>query len=62
MASHGDASSSGSDGSRNSQTTSGRLITQSKISRQRRFFNGEMPMGPNPTEDEVAALRFIISE
>jgi hypothetical protein len=42
--------------------TIGRLITQARISRARRVYNGEIPMGLDPMEDEVAALHFIVSE
>jgi hypothetical protein len=56
MASHGEANGNRTDGGRDGRTTSGRLITQAQISRARCIYNGETPFGPNPTEDEVAAL------
>jgi hypothetical protein len=62
MASQSKANGNRTDGGRDGRTTGGRLIMQAQISRARRVYNGETPFSPNPTEDEVAALRFIISE
>jgi hypothetical protein len=61
MASQGNASGSGPNGNRDGQTYSGRLITQAQISRARRIYNDEEPLGLNPVEDELATLRFIVS-
>jgi hypothetical protein len=60
MALHGDAS--GSNGDRGGRTDSGRIITQAQIRRARRVHTGEEPLGPNLTEDKLAALRFSVTE
>jgi hypothetical protein len=62
MASHGDGSGSRANNSRDRQTPSGRFITQAQIRHARRVYSGELPLGPNPGDDEVAALQFIIHE
>jgi hypothetical protein len=56
IASHGEANNSRIDGARDGRTVSGRLITQAQMNRARHVYNGEMPLGPNPMEDEVEAL------
>jgi hypothetical protein len=62
MASHRDGNGSRVNNSRDRQTTSGRFITHAQIRHARRVYTGELPLSPNPGEDEVAALRFIINE
>jgi hypothetical protein len=62
MASHGDASGSRVNGSRDCQTASGRVITQAQIRHARCVYTGELPLGPNPGEDELVALCFINHE
>jgi hypothetical protein len=60
MASHGDGNKHGANSNRDRPTTGGRFITQSQIRHARKVYSGEVPMGPNPSPEEVAALRFII--
>jgi hypothetical protein len=62
MASHEDGSKSRVNNGRDRQTATGRFITQALIGHTRRVYMGELPLGPNPGEDEVAALQFIINE
>jgi hypothetical protein len=35
---------------------------QNQIRHARKVYSGEVPTGPNPSPEEVAALRFIIQE
>jgi hypothetical protein len=62
MASHEDGNEHGANSNRDQPTAGGRFITQSQIRHVRKVYSGEVPMGPNPTVEEVAALRFIIQE
>jgi hypothetical protein len=62
MASHGDGSGSRANNGRDQQTASSRFITQAQIQHARHVYSGELPLGPNLGDDEVAALRFIINE
>jgi hypothetical protein len=62
MASHGDGNEHGANINRDRLNTGGRFITQNQIRQARKVYSGEVPMGPNPSPEEVAALRFIIQE
>jgi hypothetical protein len=62
MASHGDASGSRVNEGHDRRTASGQDITQAQIRHARRVYTGEIPLGLNPREDEMVALRFIINE
>jgi hypothetical protein len=62
MASHGDGNKHGANSNRDRPTVGGRFITQNQIRHARKVYSGEVPMGPNPSPEEVAALRFIIQE
>jgi hypothetical protein len=62
MASHRDGNEHGANINRDWPTTGGRFITQNQIRHARKVYSGEVPMGQNPTPEEVAALRFIIQE
>jgi hypothetical protein len=61
MASHGDRNESRVNNGRDRQT-SGRFITHAQIRHARRVYSGELPFGPNPGDDKVSTLRFIINE
>jgi hypothetical protein len=56
MASRGDGNEHGANNTRDWPTTGDRFITQTQIRHARRVYSGELPMGPNPTAEEVAAL------
>jgi hypothetical protein len=62
MASHGDGNKHGANSNRDRSNAGGRFITQNQIRHARKVYSGEVPMGPNPSPKEVAALRFIIQE
>jgi hypothetical protein len=62
MASHGDGNDHGANNNRDRSNAGGRFITQNQIRHARKVYSGEVPMGPNPSPEEVAALRFIIWE
>jgi hypothetical protein len=62
MASHGDASGSRVNECRDGRTTSGRVITHAQIRQAIHVYTSEIPLSLHPTEDELAALRFIVSE
>jgi hypothetical protein len=62
MASHGEGNENRANTTRDRQTASSRFITQAQIRHARRVYLGELPMGPNPGADEIAALWFIINE
>jgi hypothetical protein len=62
MASHRDGNEHGANSNRDRPTAGGRFITQTQIQHARKVYSGEVPMGPNPTAEEVAALQFIIQE
>jgi hypothetical protein len=62
MASHGDGNEHRVNSNRDRSNAGGRFITQNQIRHARKVYSGEVPMGPNPSPKEVAALRFIIQE
>jgi hypothetical protein len=62
MASHGDGNEHRANNNRDRPNTGGRFITQDQIRHARRVYLGEAPLGPNPSPEELAALRFIIQE
>jgi hypothetical protein len=62
MASHGDGNEHGANSNRDRSNAGGRFITQNQIRHARKVYSGEVPMGPNPSPEEVAALCFIIQE
>jgi hypothetical protein len=62
MASHGDGNEHRANNNRDRSNTGGRFITQDQIQHARKVYSGEAPLGPNPSPEEVAALRFIIQE
>jgi hypothetical protein len=62
MASHGDGNEHGANSNQDRSNTGGWFITQNQIRNARKVYSDEVPMGPNPSPEEVAALRFIIQE
>jgi hypothetical protein len=62
MALHGDGNEHGANINRDWPTAGSRFITQTQIQHARKVYSGEVSMGPNPSVEEVAALRFIILE
>jgi hypothetical protein len=62
MASHGDGNEHRANNNRDRPNTGGRFITQDQIRHARKVYSGEVPLGTNPSPEEVAALRFIIQE
>jgi hypothetical protein len=56
MASHEDGNEHGANSTRDRPTAGGRFITQTQIRHARRVYSDELPMGPNPTAEEVATL------
>jgi hypothetical protein len=62
MASHGDGNEHRSNDGRNRSNTGRQFITQDQIRYTRRVYTGEADMGPNPSPQELAALRFIVQE
>jgi hypothetical protein len=62
MASHRDGNEHGANSNRDRPNIGGRFITQNQIRYARKVYLGEVPMGPNPSPEEVAALCFIIQE
>jgi hypothetical protein len=62
MASHGDGNEHGANSNRDRSNAGGRFITQNQIRHAWKVYLGEVPMGPNPSPEEMAALRFIIQE
>jgi hypothetical protein len=62
MASHGDGNEHKANNNRDRPNTGGRFITQDQIRHARRVYSGEAPLGPNPSPEELVALRFIIQE
>jgi hypothetical protein len=62
MASHGDGNEHRSNDGRNRSNTGRQFITQDQIRYARRVYAGEVNMGPNPSPQELAALRFIVQE
>jgi hypothetical protein len=61
MASHRDGNEHRANNNRDRPNT-GRFITQDQIRHARKIYSGEAPLGPNPSPEELAALRFIIQE
>jgi hypothetical protein len=62
MASHGDRNEHRSNDGRNRSNTGRKFITQDQIRYARRVYAGEADMGPNPSPQELAALRFVVQE
>jgi hypothetical protein len=62
MASHGDWNEHRSNDGRNRSNTGRHFITQEQIRYARRVYVGEADMGPNPSPQELAALRFVVQE
>jgi hypothetical protein len=62
MASHGDGNENRANDGRNQSNTGRQFITQEQIRYARRVYAGEADMGPNPSPQELAALRFVIQE
>jgi hypothetical protein len=62
MASHGGWNEHRANNNRDRSHAGGRFSTQNQIRHARKVYSGEVPMGPNPSPEEVAALRFIIQE
>jgi hypothetical protein len=62
MASHGDGNENRANEGRNWSNTGRQFITQEQIRYARRVYAGEADMGPNPSPQELAALRFIVQE
>jgi hypothetical protein len=62
MASHGDGNEHRANNNRDRPNTGGRFITQDQIQHARRVYSSEAPLSPNPSPEELAALRFIIQE
>jgi hypothetical protein len=62
MASHGDRNEHEANSNRDRSNAGGRFITQNQIQHARKVYSGEVPMGPNPSPEEMAALCFIIQE
>jgi hypothetical protein len=62
MASHGDGNEHRSNDGQNQSNTGRQFITQDQIRYARRVYTGEADMGPNPSPQELAALRFVIQE
>jgi hypothetical protein len=56
MASHRDGNEHGANSNRDRSNAGGRFITQNQIRHARKVYSGEVPMGPNPSPEEVAAL------
>jgi hypothetical protein len=62
MASHGDGNEHRSNDGRNRSNMGRQLITQDQIRHARRVYSGKANMGPNPSPQELAALRFVVQE
>jgi hypothetical protein len=62
MASHGNGNEHRANNNRDWTNTGGRFISQDQIWHARKVYSDEPPLGPNPSPEEVAALRFIIQE
>jgi hypothetical protein len=62
MASHGDGNEHRSNDGQNRPNTGRQFITQDQIRYTRRVYAGEADMGPNPSPQELAALRFVVQE
>jgi hypothetical protein len=62
MVSHGDGNEHRANNNRDRPNADGRFITQNQIRHARKVYSGEVPLGPNPSPEEVVALHFIIQE
>jgi hypothetical protein len=62
MASHGDRNENRANDGRNWSNTCRQFITQEQIRYARRVYAGEVDMGPNPSPQELGALRFVVQE
>jgi hypothetical protein len=62
MASHGDGNEHRSNDGRNWSNTGRQFITQDQIRHATRVYSSVADMGPNPSPQELAALRFIVQE
>jgi hypothetical protein len=56
MASHGDGNEHGANSNRDRPNAGGRFITQNQIRHARKVYSGEVPMGPNPSPEEVHVM------
>jgi hypothetical protein len=62
MASHRDGNEHRSNDGRNRSNTGRQFITQDQIRYARRVYAGKADMGPNPSPQELATLRFVVQE
>jgi hypothetical protein len=62
MAAHRDGNENRPNDGRNRSNTGRQFITQDQIRYARRVYAGEADMGPNPSPQELAALRFVVQE
>jgi hypothetical protein len=62
MASHEDGNENKANDGQNRSNAGRQFITQDQIRYARRVYAGEADMGPNPSPQELAALRFVIQE
>jgi hypothetical protein len=62
MASHRDGNEHNANNNRVRSNASGQFITQNQIQHARKVYLGKVHVGPNPTIEEIAVLRFIIQE
>jgi hypothetical protein len=62
MPSHGDGNEHRSNDGRNRSNTGRQFITQDQIWYARRVYAGKVDMGPNPSPQELVALRFVVQE
>jgi hypothetical protein len=62
MASHGDGNKHRANDGQNRSNTGRQFIIQDQIRYARRVYAGEADMGPNPSPQELAALRFVVQE
>jgi hypothetical protein len=62
MASHRDGNEHRSNDGRDRSNTGRQFITQDQIRHARKVYSGEANMGPNPSPQELAALRFVVQE
>jgi hypothetical protein len=62
MASHRDGNEHRSNDGQNWSNTGRQFITQDQIRYARRVYAGEADMSPNPSPQELAALRFVVQE
>jgi hypothetical protein len=62
MASHGDGNEKRANDGQNRSNTGRQFITQDQIRYARRVYASEEDMGPKPSPQELAALRFVVQE